>query len=286
MVVYLENEAMSLAWFKIPIAEFLKETRRMTLDARGAYMTVLCDYYENGPPTDDDVSNIVGESTVVHADFLCLFEKRDGRWHHARADKEIADRSKASERAVTNGSKGGRKPAGSIMDTMRREVERRGEPLVIDEEAVRQMVAEDQRKTPKPLALVVDGETDGDDAPDLTSAPKVETTTQYIGRPPPTPPSNYKGDGEDVNDENMDEDDEPFLPMPPDFKLEATEIAQCRADGATFDQIATWFDEWKIKHLQTGTTAQDWKAAWEVRFASKLKAANRPRPRVEVSRKA
>jgi uncharacterized protein YdaU (DUF1376 family) len=279
---------MSLTWFKIPIAEFLKETRRLSLEAKGAYMTLLCDYYENGPFADCAIAlaNVAGVPSSRMADIweelepLFIRDMNEGEWHHLRADKEIADRSKASERAVTNGSKGGRKPASSIMETMRREVERRGEPLVIDEEAVRQMVAEDQKRAPKPLALVVDGETDGDDEPDLTSAPKVETTTQYIGKPPPAvapaPPP----------DEEEDEEDEPFTLLPPDFKLEATEIAQCRADGATFEQIAAWFDEFKTKHLQTGTTAQDWKAAWEARFAGRLKAASRPSPRVEVSRKA
>src|SRR5882757_1976702 len=168
---------MSLAWFKIPIAEFLKETRRLSLEARGAYMTLLCDYYENGPFADCAIAlaNVAGVPSSRMADIweelepLFIRDLHEGEWHHLRADKEIADRSKASERAVTNGQKGGRKPASSIMETMCREVERR-EPLEIDEEAVRQMVAEDQRKTPKPLALVVDGETDGDDAMDADIA--------------------------------------------------------------------------------------------------------------------
>lgn len=280
---------MSLTWFKLPIADFMKETRRLSLEARGAYVTLLADYYENGPFADCAValSNVAGVQSSRMADIweelepLFIRDLQEGEWHHLRADKEIADRSKASERAVTNGSKGGRKPTSSIMEKMRREVEQR-EPLVIDEEAVRQMVAEDQKRAPKPLAFVVDGETDGDDAPDLTSAPKVETTTQYIGKPPP---DLAQGMPNIEPDEDEDED-EPFTSLSPDFKLDPAEISQCRADGATFDQIAAWFDEWKTKHIQAGSTAQDWKAAWDARFAARLKSASRSRPRVEVSRKA
>jgi uncharacterized protein YdaU (DUF1376 family) len=255
---------MSITWFKLPIAEYLKETRRLSLEAKGAYLALLCDYYENGPiPNNSEaIDNIIGGAEgeaiwqEIAASRLFILDLSEQEWHHLRADKEIADRGKATERAVTNGSKGGRKPGHKVTEETSSEVLEQLKPML----------------KPTTLAIIT---SEGDDAPDLTTAPRVETTTSFIGKPPAPEP------------ELDDDDDEPFIPMPKDFKLTPADIARCRANavGVTWDQIAEWFDEFKAKHLAAGTTAQDWTQAWFARLDTRVKQVNKNRPRVEVSRK-
>jgi len=257
---------VSLTWFKIPIAEFLKETRRMSLEAKGAYVSILCDYYENGPMPGEALVNIIGlpeiDAEPVWKEIEPLFTfGADKRWHHARADKDLADREALRTRSVVNGQKGGRKPRSAAATI----------------EAALAHVVGDR----KPLTFS-EVETDGDDAPDLTSAPRVETTTQYIGAPPPPAPDPQTAEVDEDEDEDL-----PFAPIPEDFFLSAAEIGRCMHAGASSQEVAQWFDEWKNGHLSRGTLAADWLEAWQKRFEGKM-AAKPPKakPRIEVSRRA
>src|SRR5882672_106086 len=255
---------MSLTWFKIPIAEFLKETRRMNLWARGAYITLLADYYENGPPTTDDIGNITGDDEVNMNVFGGLFELRDGRWHHTRADRDIADRAKLTQRSVANGSKGGRKPRGHAI------VEETSSALFAE---VSQMM-----KQPEPQAGDLDDY--DDDGDDLTSAPKVQTSTSYIGKPPPAAPAPEPIEADEEAEDN-------FTPIPEDFTLDGAEVSRCLAAGATSTELAAWFDEFKSGHDERGTLSSDWPGAWQARFRGKMQTKPvKGRARVEVSRRA
>jgi uncharacterized protein YdaU (DUF1376 family) len=281
---------MTLSWFKIPIAEFLKETRRMSLEAKGAYIAVLCDYYENGPMPGPALINIIGlpaiEAEVVWLEIEHLFTYgSDKLWHHARADQDIADRAKLKTRSVTNGQRGGR-PARPFAESV-------PQTLVIDEAAVKAMRAEGHLKAGTPLAEFEIDE-DSDEEPigkPIDKGIPVETVVHQIGAAPPIavpqptePVDDVDDDGDDLEDESQDAR---FKPMPKSFALDGEEIHRCRNAGATAAEIAEWFDDWKNGHLARGTLAANWLAAWQTRFANKMdQRPTRAKPRVEVSRKA
>lgn len=116
---------MSLDWFPFNIKDFLANTKRLNTEAKGAYLCLMLDYYEQecGPPDDDDVLAAITELPLDawkrHRKVISpLFETRDGYWHHARMDAEIADAldkmRKAKERSeagVTARWGADRKPA-------------------------------------------------------------------------------------------------------------------------------------------------------------------------------
>lgn len=107
---------MSIDWFPFNIKDFLANTKRLNTEAKGAYLCLMLDYYENGsgPPDDDDVLAAICELPVDvwqrHRKVIApLFKIEQCLWHHSRMDFEIADAiekmRKANERGVAGATK-------------------------------------------------------------------------------------------------------------------------------------------------------------------------------------
>lgn len=105
---------MSIAWFPFNIKDFVANTMRLTTEAKGAYLMLMLDYYEQGEsaPDDDDVlAAITGLSLEAwrrHRKVLApLFQIRDGFWQHDRIEQEMREAehklSLSTARAVAGG---------------------------------------------------------------------------------------------------------------------------------------------------------------------------------------
>ena len=85
-----------LGAFGFNIKDFIANTTRLNTEAKGAYLMLLLDYYQNeqGPP---DIAKVLATITVLPLDawlehsmvILPLFEIRDGRLWHPRCEDEI-----------------------------------------------------------------------------------------------------------------------------------------------------------------------------------------------------
>ena len=102
-------------WMPLAISDHRRETARMTMLARAAYVELLMDYWISGPPPDADetLAVITGMSVKdwrgIAGQVRAAFTTLDGRLHHPRLDfeREKAERisSKRSASASERWSK-------------------------------------------------------------------------------------------------------------------------------------------------------------------------------------
>jgi uncharacterized protein YdaU (DUF1376 family) len=89
-----------LPWFAFNIADYLKDTMRLSTEAHGAYLLLMLDYYGTGAPCPDDdyvlsaVAKLPEERwKQVRKALQPLFDVRDGHWFHSRIEREMRDAS-------------------------------------------------------------------------------------------------------------------------------------------------------------------------------------------------
>jgi uncharacterized protein YdaU (DUF1376 family) len=101
---------MSRAWMPFYVADYLADTRRLSLAEHGAYMLLIMEYWRNGGLPDDDkkLARIVGVTTEEWAEIRdTIADFFEDGWKHNRIDREIADANDAYERRASAGRKGG-----------------------------------------------------------------------------------------------------------------------------------------------------------------------------------
>lgn len=104
----------SKLWMPIYIGDYLADTQRLTTEQHGAYLLFLMDYWRNGPlPLDDAVLCSISGLKIARfrkhkSTLLSLFQERDGRLHHKRADAEKAKAEQHSARRTERAVKAAR----------------------------------------------------------------------------------------------------------------------------------------------------------------------------------
>lgn len=100
---------MSRAWMPLYVADYIADTRRLSLAEHGAYMLLIMEYWRNGglPNDDKKLARIIGITTEEWleirdniADFF------DDEWKHNRIEKELSEANQAYQRRANAGRKG------------------------------------------------------------------------------------------------------------------------------------------------------------------------------------
>jgi uncharacterized protein YdaU (DUF1376 family) len=263
---------MSLPWFPFNIKDFLANTKRLNTEAKGAYLCLMLDYYEQeGPPPDDDdvlasICELPPDVWKRHRKVIePLFEIRDGCWHHARIEREIENgntklaqsKARAQAGAAAMHAKKGHKLAPSSPQA----APKQQEP---EKPAPSQLAAKpEQRLEDAHLTLTKE---------ESLSVLDVTVEKDNSGDNPLVPPP-----------------DQESLGTPIDVKFWPTEnhIAMCRFDGADDETVNTEVQKFVLHHLDKGSWSADWNASfamwwhrWKEHQASRKKAA----PRIEVTK--
>lgn len=249
--------------FRMDVTKFERDTSRLGPAVVGCYIRILLDYFEQGeaPPDEDSVlARIAGCDLEMWRQVRPKLEKLftiSERWFHNDTEAEIAAQNKRSARAKAasqgDGSVTGKAaPTAPIITTM----------VGADPAANRAAAAREQLAEQRIMSQIVDDAIDDDIEEDLPP------------EPPPPPPVGI------AFERGLD----------PDFRPSAAEIASYMADGYDSDQIARVIDEFKRYNINMGTTSTNWPELWK-RWWSRKKpplhpAEKKPKPRVEVSRRA
>jgi len=253
--------------YRISVPIFLQETRRLGPAVVGSYIRLLLDYFEQGkaPPDDDAVlARIVGADPSFWAEIRPriehLFEISAAGWVHAHTEEQIeaaAKRMKKSAKAAAVAAVVTGKPMPPMP------------PMLIPTKTVtREELAKEYPKAP---AAMTDEQVDRmiheqEDEDDEEEIEEIE--------PPVTPPVGIVFEG----------------PIPKDFRPTAAVIAERMAEGYSSQQIADVIDQFRRYHQISGTTSVNWpelEERWWKRKKTPLHPAEKkPKPRVEVSRRA
>ncbi len=100
-------------WMPPYIGDYRQGTARLTRDQHGGYLLLIMDYWDNGPPRDDDaeLASIVlaspREWKALRPKLERFFTVVDGRWRHKRVHAELeswtARKARFAERAAAGG---------------------------------------------------------------------------------------------------------------------------------------------------------------------------------------
>ena len=99
---------MSSPWMPLYVADYLADTRRLSMAEHGAYMLLIMEYWRNGGLPDDErrLARIVGatpdEWLQVRDNVAELFQPG---WRHKRIDAELAKSRDKSEAAKASASR-------------------------------------------------------------------------------------------------------------------------------------------------------------------------------------
>lgn len=113
-------------YYQHHIGDFIKATSRLTDGQAMGYLRLLWKYYDEEQPIVDDVKLLAFQMGSSENDLSLIlksfFNLEDGKWHHTRCDKEIAEYHAFCKRQQENGKKGGRpkgknKPSGLPVET-------------------------------------------------------------------------------------------------------------------------------------------------------------------------
>lgn len=246
--------------YRINVAQFERETRRLGPAVVGAYIRILLDYFSTGePPPDEDamLARIAGvDSDMWRAIrprleplFTIIAYGPEGTvvWFHQHTEDEVAAQNKRSERAKAASAQA--KPDTSDIPETRPE---------FFEGATLQFPKE---KPPQELVAL------GPDVDDM------DDDDLGIPEPPVPQPVGIVFEG----------------PLSMDFKPTGAQIVEYQADGYTSEQIAEVLDGFKRYNRAAGTTSNNWPELW-VRWWNRKKpplhpAEKKPKPRVEVTRR-
>lgn len=106
-------------WMPLYVADYLADTRRLSMAQHGAYMMIIMDYWRNGPPPDDDkvLARIVSASEpewlAVRESVKCFFLITDGKWTHGRIETELLKARSNKDRASEAGKASAQKRWGN-----------------------------------------------------------------------------------------------------------------------------------------------------------------------------
>lgn len=85
-------------WMPFYIADYLRDTSRLTTEGHGAYMLLIFDYWVSGKPLPDDDNQLAAVTRLAVPKWKALrptiqqfFQVGGGLWHHKRIDHELAD---------------------------------------------------------------------------------------------------------------------------------------------------------------------------------------------------
>jgi uncharacterized protein YdaU (DUF1376 family) len=83
-------------WMPLYIADYLRDTSRLTTEGHGAYLLLIFDYWTSGRPLPDDDNQLAAIARLGVARWKQLrpvlaqfFQIEDGIWHHKRIDVEL-----------------------------------------------------------------------------------------------------------------------------------------------------------------------------------------------------
>jgi uncharacterized protein YdaU (DUF1376 family) len=92
------------------IGDYLGGTSRLTTEQHGAYLLLIMDYWQNGPPPADDavlaqIAKLDRKSWMRHRPALArYFREEGGVWLHGRIDEELAKAQERSDKAAARAS--------------------------------------------------------------------------------------------------------------------------------------------------------------------------------------
>jgi uncharacterized protein YdaU (DUF1376 family) len=293
---------MGLPWFAFNIKDFIANTTRLNTEAKGAYLMLMLDYYEQGqPPPDDDevLATITGLPIDVWKRHRRVIEPLfdlsivPGRWHHQRVEEECAkgrsrhassmkgleaaNRAHAAmkgsrqEPATTSNQKPSKAPVKEPVEDASLDPSRFRDEDVRDP----QNVAEKSQNRPS------------------EAIPPNQEPSQGSSEAPREGPSyrthkhKQRKKVESSNDDSTRASEMAESLIPKDFELTGAEIIDAASEGHTAEEVAAVVDSFRRYHDAAGTTADDWSAAWR-RWWERKKPAMPPKakPRVVVSTKA
>lgn len=114
-------------WLPLYVADYRKDTARLSCEQHGAYLLLIMDYWVAGAPPDDDfaLAQITRLELKAWRKIRPIIERffviEGGAWTHKRVQQEYAKAQQLSETRRQTGSKGGRprkrpeKPIGLVL---------------------------------------------------------------------------------------------------------------------------------------------------------------------------
>lgn len=248
---------MSLPWFPFNIKDFLANTKRLNTEAKGAYLCLMLDYYEQekGAPDDDDVLAAITELPLDawkrHRKVIePMFDIHDGRWFHSRIDAEIKD---GKERHAKSSAKG-RHAALAKADKNR---------------------PKESPSTPKAPA------TRPPRTPRAHPEPTHSTNTLTLS----SERVNARAQGDEI-DSKAKEDFNPLgTVLPVDWVPDDEDVSVALGYGMDNPIIHEQLLIFHALNAQKGTFSKNWKGTWRI-FCSRWKDLRKtapPPPRVEVN---
>ncbi|WP_293880486.1 DUF1376 domain-containing protein [Sphingomonas sp.] len=282
---------MSLPWFGFNIKDFIANTQRLNTEAKGAYLMLLLDYYQNeqGCPADADICattcGLSIEAWNRHSRvILPLFTIKAGILWHSRCEEEIAkgkelhaQRVKASEMAVA--ARAERKAARSTDRTTGRTTSGKSKKTENDrsvDRTIYRTVTEAVTEPVKTTDPIIAPDTETDTGP--VTEPATQTQTHTLSK---DKESLEREDAADAASLAQGESE-----LSGDFKLTAADIVRCFNEGASSkDEVERILSRFFRHYQYSGTMSLDWKATWW-KFWERNKPPVMPKakPRVQVSR--
>lgn len=252
---------MSLAWFPFNIKDFLANTKRLNTEAKGAYLLLMLDYYEQGqPPPDDDavlatIAELPLEAWQRHRKVLApLFRIEEGFWRHDRIERERLEAGSKLARSHARAKAAGDAYAAKIAD-QKLQAGSKPDP--------KPKKANEPISKPAPSRLQADPE----------PIPKTTHLHLHLSKTLSTESARdaieeEKGTGALDPPVHQSEDDDPDLgigtPIDRLFQLNANQLATCKFDGATPEIIEAERVTFISRHLEKGTFSNDWDASWAI----------------------
>jgi uncharacterized protein YdaU (DUF1376 family) len=260
---------MGLPWFAFNIKDFIANTKRLNTEAKGAYLLLILDYYEQecGPPDDDDtlatICELSEDAWKRHRKVLApMFEIKDGYWYHARIEKEILEGAEKHAKMVA------RSKAGNAAKQLKR----------ASEAPTRKPQGPKKQKSPhKDASGVPEGS-----LKETLEAPQTQThitlsSERVIAR------------AQDSENGSVGQEENPLGSMlDPNWVPDDDGIAFARGQGMDSDEtIKAELLAFHDRHSANGTFSRNWPGSWRTwckRFAER--DADKPKaapPRVEVN---
>ncbi len=96
---------MSKPWMPLYVADYLRDTRRLTLAEHGAYLLLIMEYWtaKSLPNDDRQLARIIGASPAEWRKIKpAVTPFFDEQWRHKRIDKELAHAEQVSSKRSAN----------------------------------------------------------------------------------------------------------------------------------------------------------------------------------------
>lgn len=101
------------AWMPMYWGDYLRDTTHLTMGQHGAYLLLIAHYWNTGEALPDDdarLSKIVRAQGVVwrvmRPTLSAFFKVENGRWYHARIERELLKAYDNKDAAIARGKRG------------------------------------------------------------------------------------------------------------------------------------------------------------------------------------